>query len=79
MGKVVAQAMMSLAGYVAKQDNAIGQLFDWLQNREVDVATPAGDFTVHLAPPSERPDGGPEENLRRREEGEFSYFRRQRR
>ena len=32
MGKVVAQAIMSLDGYVAKQDNTIGRLFDWLQN-----------------------------------------------
>jgi hypothetical protein len=32
MGKVVANAIMSLDGYVAKQDNTIGRLFDWLQN-----------------------------------------------
>jgi hypothetical protein len=35
MGKVVAQAITSLDGYVAKQDNTIGRLFDWLQNGEV--------------------------------------------
>ncbi|HWD63628.1 MAG TPA: hypothetical protein VG405_00515, partial [Solirubrobacteraceae bacterium] len=52
MGKVVAQAIMSLDGYVAKQDNTIGRLFDWLQNGEVEIPTPAGDFAVHLAPPS---------------------------
>ena len=52
MGKVVAQAIMSLDGYVAKQDNTIGRLFDWLQNGEVAIPTPAGDFTVHLTPPS---------------------------
>src|SRR3954470_12048798 len=52
MGKVVAQAMMSLDGYVAKQDNSIGRLFDWLQNGEVELPTPAGDFKVHLAPSS---------------------------
>ena len=52
MGKVVAQANMSLDGYVAKQDNTIGRLFDWLQNGEVAIPTPAGDFTVHLTPPS---------------------------
>ena len=51
MGKVVAQAIMSLDGYVAKQDNTIGRLFDWLQNGEVEIPTPAGDFTVHLTPP----------------------------
>jgi len=44
MGKVVAQAIMSLDGYVAKQDNTIGRLFDWLQNGEIEIPTPAGDF-----------------------------------
>jgi dihydrofolate reductase len=52
MGKVVAQANMSLDGYVAKQDNSIGGLFDWLQNGEIEMPTPAGDFTVHLTEPS---------------------------
>jgi hypothetical protein len=27
-------------------------LFDWLQNGEVAIPTPAGHFTVHLTPPS---------------------------
>jgi len=49
MGKVQAQAIMSLDGYVAKQDNTIGRLFDWLQNGEIAIPTPAGDFSVHLA------------------------------
>ena len=52
MGKVQAQAIMSLDGYVAKQDNTIGRLFDWLQNGESAIATPAGDFTMHLDPAS---------------------------
>jgi hypothetical protein len=52
VGIVQAQAIMSLDGYVAKQDNTIGRLFDWLQNGEVAIPTPAGDFTVHLTPPS---------------------------
>jgi dihydrofolate reductase len=52
IGKVQAQAIMSLDGYVAKQDNTIGRLFDWLQNGEVALPTPAGDFEVHLSPPS---------------------------
>ncbi|TDU84313.1 dihydrofolate reductase [Kribbella voronezhensis] len=52
MGKVVAQANMSLDGYVAKQDNTIGGLFDWLQNGDVEMPTPAGDFAVHLTPQS---------------------------
>jgi dihydrofolate reductase len=52
MGKVQAQAIMSLDGYVAKQDNTIGHLFDWLQNGDTAIPTPAGDFTVHLNPSS---------------------------
>jgi dihydrofolate reductase len=52
MGKVVANASMSLDGYVAKQDNTIGRLFDWLQSGDVAIPTPAGDFAVHLTPPS---------------------------
>lgn len=49
MGKVVAQANMSLDGYVAKADNSIGRLFDWLQNGEVEMLSPAGDITIHLS------------------------------
>lgn len=52
MSIVQAQAIMSLDGYVAKPDNSIGRLFDWLQNGEVELPTPAGDFTVHLSPAS---------------------------
>ncbi len=50
MGKVVAQAIMSLDGYIAKPDNSIGRLFDWLQSGDVAVTTPGEDFAVHLAP-----------------------------
>jgi dihydrofolate reductase len=52
MGTVQAQAIMSLDGYVAKQDNTIGRLFDWLQSGDVAIPTPAGDFEVHLSPAS---------------------------
>jgi dihydrofolate reductase len=48
MGKVIAQAIMSLDGYIAKRDNSIGRLFDWLQDGEVDVRDPAGKMTFHL-------------------------------
>jgi hypothetical protein len=70
MGKVVAQANMSLDGYVAKQDNSIGRLFDWLQNGELEVPftfvtdgveaaiahaqTLAGDLGTHLVFPVSR-------------------------
>ena len=48
MSKVVAQAIESLDGYIAKQDNSIGRLFDWLQNGEVELSDPAGKMTCHL-------------------------------
>ena len=56
MGKVVANASVSLDGYIAKDDNTIGRLFDWLQNGDVEIPTPAGDFAVHLSRPA--PSGG---------------------
>ena len=31
MGQVISSAAMSLDGYIAKHDNTIGRLFDWLQ------------------------------------------------
>ena len=52
MSTVQAQAIMSLDGYVAKEDNTIGRLFDWLQNGEVAIPTPAQDFEVNLTQPS---------------------------
>jgi dihydrofolate reductase len=52
MGKVVTEASMSLDGYIAKQDNTIGALFDWLQNGEVEFPAPAGDIVFHLSPTS---------------------------
>ena len=42
MGIVQAQASMSLDGYITKQDNTIGRLFDWLQNGEVAIPSPPG-------------------------------------
>ena len=52
VGKVSTQASMSLDGFIAKQDNTIGRLFDWLQNGEQEIPTPAADFAVHLTPQS---------------------------
>lgn len=52
MGKVIASASMSLDGYIAKQDNTIGRLFDWLQNGHVEVRTATDDITFHLSPQS---------------------------
>jgi dihydrofolate reductase len=52
VGKVITQASMSLDGFIAKPDNSIGRLFDWLQNGDVEIPTPAQDFSVHLTPQS---------------------------
>lgn len=48
MGKVIAAASMSLDGYIAKQDNTIGRLFDWLQAGDVEIPTATPDITFHL-------------------------------
>ncbi len=52
MGRVIASASMSLDGYIAKDDNTIGRLFDWLQNGAVEIPTVNDDITLHLSPPS---------------------------
>lgn len=52
MSKIITEASMSIDGFIAKQDNTIGRLFDWLQNGDVAVVSPAGDITFHLTPPS---------------------------
>jgi dihydrofolate reductase len=52
MGQVIANASMSLDGFIAKHDNTIGRLFDWLQNGEVELRTVNPDITLHLTPPS---------------------------
>lgn len=49
MGAVVASASMSLDGYIAKHDNTIGRLFDWLQNGEVEFETVDPGLTFHLS------------------------------
>jgi len=52
MGQVISSASMSLDGYIAKADNTIGHLFDWLQNGAVQVPTADPNITLHLSPPS---------------------------
>ena len=52
MGKVIAAAVMSLDGYVAKQDNTIGRLFDWYQNGSEECPTASPDITMHISPKS---------------------------
>jgi len=52
MGKVVSSAAMSLDGFVAKEDNTIGRLFDWLGNGEVEIDTVSPGITFHCSPQS---------------------------
>src|SRR4051812_28268516 len=52
MGQVIANASVSLDGYIAKQDNTIGRLFDWLQNGDVEIPTATPGITLHVTQPS---------------------------
>ena len=52
MGTVVAQASMSLDGYIAKADNSIGRLFDWYEAGDVEFTTATSGLSFHLAPAS---------------------------
>ena len=52
MGKVVSSAAMSLDGYIAKDDNTIGRLFDSLQNGDVEDSTASEGITFHQTPQS---------------------------
>jgi hypothetical protein len=51
VGQVISSAAMSLDGYIAKDDNTIGRLFDWLQNGSVEVPSASGDIVFHMSPP----------------------------
>ena len=52
MGTVVAQASMSLDGYIAKADNSIGRLFDWYEAGDVEQTTAMSGLTFRLTPAS---------------------------
>jgi dihydrofolate reductase len=54
VGKVIASASMSLDGYIAKDDNTIGRLFDWYEDGDVEVRTATEGLTFHLTEPSAR-------------------------
>src|SRR4029453_10250655 len=43
MGKVIANASMSLDGFVAFEDDDIGELFEWYDNGDVEIVN-AGDL-----------------------------------
>jgi dihydrofolate reductase len=48
MGRVIASASMSLDGFIAKQDNSIGHLFDWFSNGDLEFPTASPGITFHL-------------------------------
>lgn len=52
MSKVIANATMSLDGYIALPDNTIGAQFDWFEAGDIDVPTESADITFHLTPES---------------------------
>jgi dihydrofolate reductase len=52
MGKVTASSSMSLDGYIAKDDNTIGRLFDWYFNGTVEIKTATDGLVFHLSPQS---------------------------
>ena len=52
MSKLVASASMSLDGYIAKHDNTIGHLFEWLHAGDLEVDTVSPGITFRLHPKS---------------------------
>jgi hypothetical protein len=50
MGQVIASASISLDGYIAREDNTVGRLFDWLQNGDVEIPTVDDRMTFHMSP-----------------------------
>jgi dihydrofolate reductase len=49
VGLIVSSASMSLDGFVAKEDNSIGRLFDWYENGDVDFPTATEGMTFRLS------------------------------
>jgi dihydrofolate reductase len=52
MGKVIADAAMSLDGFIADTAGAVGPLFDWYNNGEVEVTGADPDRVFHVTPAS---------------------------
>src|SRR5262249_59526935 len=50
MGKVIAQASMSLDGFIADTNDQAGPLFDWYQNGAAAVTAPDPALDVHPSP-----------------------------
>jgi dihydrofolate reductase len=49
MGKVIAQASMSLDGFIADTNDEVGPLFDWYHNGDVEVAGSHPEFLTSAA------------------------------
>jgi dihydrofolate reductase len=49
MGKVIAQASMSLDGFIADTNDEVGPLFDWYHNGEVEVTGSHPEFPTSAA------------------------------
>jgi hypothetical protein len=49
MGKVIAEAAVSLDGFVADGADAAGPLFDWYNNGDVEVVSPDPDRVFHTS------------------------------
>jgi dihydrofolate reductase len=54
MANVVAALTMSVDGFIAGEDDAVGPLFDWYEQGEVAVDWPGNDMVSHVTPPSAR-------------------------
>ncbi|MGW4929535.1 dihydrofolate reductase family protein [Agromyces sp. NPDC004153] len=52
MGKVIANASMSLDGFVAFEDDDIGELFEWYDNGEVEIVNEGELPPFHVTRPS---------------------------
>lgn len=52
MATVIASFSMSLDGFVADRSDAVGPLFDWYGNGDVEVRWPGNDMVSHTTPAS---------------------------
>jgi len=52
MGKVIAQASMSLDGFIADTNNQAGPLFDWYNNGNAEVTGADPGLVFHTSPAS---------------------------
>lgn len=52
MASVIASFSMSLDGFVADPSDAVGPLFDWYGNGDVEVRWPGNDMVSHTTAPS---------------------------